>query len=99
MQEELARAEQGVKELLAIRKDRWYPKFHIAGLAGWINDPNGLSYFNGRYHVFFQHHPFSAQWGPMHWGHVSSADMITWRHEPIALAPDRKSTRLNSSHV
>jgi beta-fructofuranosidase len=93
MQEELARAEQGVKELLAIRKDRWYPKFHIAGLAGWINDPNGLCYFNGRYHVFFQHHPFSAQWGPMYWGHVSSSDMITWRREPIALAPSVDADR------
>lgn len=93
MQQELARAEQGVRNLLANRKDRWYPKFHIAGHAGWINDPNGLSYFKGRYHVFFQHHPFSTEWGPMHWGHVSSADMLTWRREPIALAPSLEEDR------
>lgn len=93
MQDELARAEQGVQDLLAVRKDRWYPKFHIAGLAGWINDPNGLCHFNGRYHVFFQFHPFGTEWGPMHWGHVSSADMVTWRREPIALAPSVEADR------
>lgn len=93
MQEELARAEQGIKELLSGRKDRWYPKAHIAGRAGWINDPNGLSYFNGRYHVFFQMHPFGTDWGPMHWGHVSSADLVTWRHEPVALAPSTEVDR------
>jgi beta-fructofuranosidase len=87
MDDALARAEQGVRELLAVRNDRWYPKFHIAGLAGWINDPNGLSYFKDRYHVYFQHHPFSSTWGPMHWGHVSSSDLVTWRREPIAMAP------------
>ena len=87
MRDELARAEQGVERLLATRRDRWYPTFHIAGLAGWLNDPNGLCYFKGRYHVFFQHHPFSAEWGSVHWGHVSSADMVTWRREPVALAP------------
>ncbi|EPY38647.1 beta-fructofuranosidase [Angomonas deanei] len=52
-----------------------------------MNDPNGLVYFKGLYHVFYQHHPFSAEWGPMHWGHLTSEDMVHWRHHPIALAP------------
>ncbi len=85
--EALERAEQGVSALECTRRDRWYPLYHIASAGGWINDPNGLSYFQGRWHVFFQLHPFGTQWGPMHWGHVSSADLVTWRREPVALAP------------
>lgn len=93
MKEQLARAEAGVQNLLTNRNDRWYPTFHIAAPAGWINDPNGLCFFKGRYQVYFQHHPYSTAWGPMHWGHVSSADMVTWRREPIALAPSIEADR------
>lgn len=85
--EALEHAEEGVQVLARTRRDRWYPLFHIASAGGWINDPNGLSYFQGRWHVFFQLHPFGTQWGPMHWGHVSSADLVTWWREPVALAP------------
>lgn len=74
-------------ERTALLNDRWYPKFHVTAPSGWINDPNGLCFFNGRYHTFFQHHPYSPQWGPMHWGHSSSPDLATWKEEPIALAP------------
>lgn len=91
--EALARAERGLRELAAARRDRWYPAFHIASDGGWINDPNGLSYFGGRWHVFYQLHPFGPQWGPMHWGHVSSADLVTWRREPVALAPSLEVER------
>lgn len=66
---------------------RYYPKFHIAAPVGWINDPNGFCYYNGEYHLFYQYHPHSPQWGPMHWGHVTSRDLIHWNHLPIALAP------------
>ncbi len=72
---------------------RWYPKYHVAAPVGWINDPNGLCYYEGRYHVFFQYHPYSAQWGPMHWGHVSSADMVHWQDEPVAIAPGESYDR------
>lgn len=87
MQDELTRATGENDALLATRDDRWYPTFHIAARAGWVNDPNGLSYYGGRHQVFFQHYPGGTNWGPMHWGHVSSEDLVTWRREPLALAP------------
>lgn len=93
MKEQLARAEEAVVALRANRNDRWYPVFHIAAPAGWINDPNGVSFFKDRYQVYFQHHPYSTVWGPMHWGHVSSTDMITWKREPIAFAPSIEADR------
>ncbi|NCE83676.1 sucrose-6-phosphate hydrolase [Pseudomonas sp. Q1] len=63
------------------------PGYHIAPPAGWMNDPNGVVYFRGEYHVFYQHYPFDAKWGPMYWGHAKSADLVHWQHLPIALAP------------
>ena len=63
------------------------PLFHITGEKGWINDPNGIVKFNGKFHVFFQHHPYSCEWGPMHWGHVVSNDLIHWQYLPYALTP------------
>lgn len=66
------------------------PKFHITGNNGWINDPNGLVKFKGKYHVFFQYYSHNVYWGPMHWGHVVSSDLTHWERLPIALAPDRQ---------
>lgn len=65
------------------------PAFHITGGEGWINDPNGLAVFKERYHVFFQYYPYGVKWGPMHWGHVSSADLVKWERHPVALCPDK----------
>ncbi|MFB6328413.1 glycoside hydrolase family 32 protein [Pantoea deleyi] len=67
---------------------RWYPRYHLAPRAGWMNDPNGLVWFDGWYHTFYQHHPYSPEWGPMHWGHARSKDLVHWEHLPIALAPE-----------
>lgn len=64
------------------------PKYHIFPVKGWMNDPNGLVYFKGQYHVFYQYYPNDSQWGPMHWGHVVSTDLIHWKGEPVALYPD-----------
>jgi len=63
------------------------PAFHITGERGWINDPNGLIYYNGQYHAFFQYYPNDTKWGPMHWGHVVSDDLTNWKYLPIALTP------------
>ncbi|HNW85402.1 MAG TPA: GH32 C-terminal domain-containing protein [Candidatus Limiplasma sp.] len=68
--------------------DRWRPRFHISVPSGWLNDPNGFSLDRGVYRLFYQYHPYSTVWGPMHWGYCTSRDMILWREEPAALAPD-----------
>ena len=64
------------------------PAFHVSAPAGWINDPNGFSVFEGKIHLFYQYHPYSRDWGPMHWGHSVTEDMIRWEQLPTALAPD-----------
>ena len=64
--------------------------YHVIPPIGWMNDPNGLIYYQGEYHVFFQYHPFSTQWGPMHWGHVKSNNLIDWEYMPVAIAPSEE---------
>lgn len=65
-------------------------QYHFEPRKGWINDPNGLCYFQGRYHAFFQYNPYEPVWGPMHWGHAVSEDLVHWKEEKIALIPDRE---------
>ncbi|MGJ9530262.1 glycoside hydrolase family 32 protein [Actinotignum sp. GS-2025a] len=89
----LARARTANAQLAAAVNPRWYPRFHIAAPAGWINDPNGLVDTGEELHVFFQHHPYSTEWGPMHWGHVVSRDGATWERRPLALAPSLEADR------
>src|SRR5580698_6514280 len=64
------------------------PQIHFSPEANWMNDPNGLVYFEGTYHLFFQYYPDSTVWGPMHWGHAVSKDLVHWKQLPIALYPD-----------
>ena len=64
------------------------PQIHFSPKAHWMNDPNGLVYHNGVYHLFFQYYPDSMVWGPMHWGHATSKDLVHWNEEDIALYPD-----------
>ena len=65
------------------------PVYHLSSPMGWMNDPNGFSVYKNDYHLFFQYHPFSNVWGPMHWGHCKSKDFIKWEYLPIAMAPDQ----------
>ena len=69
-------------------KNEERPGFHLSARVGWMNDPNGFSFYDGRYHLFYQYHPFDSHWGPMHWGHAVSEDLLQWTYLPAALAPD-----------
>ena len=67
--------------------DRHRPRFHFVSPAGWLNDPNGLTQWGGTYHLFYQYNPTSALHSRIHWGHATSADLVTWTDQPIALVP------------
>ncbi|MGQ7561660.1 glycoside hydrolase family 32 protein [Streptococcus suis] len=65
------------------------PQAHLTPETGWMNDPNGFIYFRGEYHLFYQFNPYESVWGPMHWGHAKSKDLVNWEQLPVALAPDK----------
>ncbi len=75
------------------------PQFHFSPDSMWMNDPNGMVYYEGEYHLFYQYYPDSAVWGPMHWGHAVSSDMVHWEHLPIALYPDEYGYIFSGSAV
>ena len=85
--------------ILNDNEEMYRPNFHFTPKKGWMNDPNGMFYFNGYYHLYFQHYPDSTIWGPMHWGHATSTDMITWKEQPIALYPDELGLIFSGSAV
>jgi fructan beta-fructosidase len=82
-----------------IKDEDHRPQTHFSPKTNWINDPNGMVYHNGVYHLFYQHHPYSAIWGPMHWGHATSRDLVHWKREPIAIFPDSLGTIFSGSAV
>lgn len=65
--------------------EQYRPQFHFSPASNWCNDPNGLVYNNGTYHLFYQHNPFGNRWGHMTWAHASSKDLVHWKHLPIAI--------------
>ncbi|MBT7704315.1 MAG: glycoside hydrolase family 32 protein [Polaribacter sp.] len=83
---------KGSKEIAATEisaeEQLYRPNFHFTPKANWMNDPNGMFYFNGTYHLYYQYYPDGNVWGPMHWGHATSTNMIAWEEEPIAIYPD-----------
>ena len=66
-------------------------QFHASTRRGWVNDPNGMVFSNGKYHLYYQHNPFGIQWGNMHWGHLESTDLVHWEEKPIALYQQKVS--------
>lgn len=86
-QEALSKANEFIKAHANEVNKRSYPNFHLAAEYGWINDPNGFCFAMGMYHIFYQFYPYDAKWGPMHWGHATSSDLIHWEPQKVALAP------------
>lgn len=79
--------------------EKYRPKYHFTPDSMWMNDPNGMVYYKGEYHLFYQYYPKANVWGPMHWGHAVSKDMIAWEHLPIALFPDSHGYIFSGSAV
>ncbi|POY41165.1 glycosyl hydrolase family 32 [Flavobacterium alvei] len=86
-------------EKVATNEELYRPNLHFTPKSGWMNDPNGMFFYKGLYHLYFQYYPNDNVWGPMHWGHATSKDMITWKEEKPGLYPDEKGYIFSGSAV
>ncbi|MBR6569883.1 MAG: glycoside hydrolase family 32 protein [Clostridia bacterium] len=84
----LEHAQQELSRRAPLINRRYKPGYHLSVPAGWLNDPNGFGFYQGRAHLFYQFHPYDSVWGPMHWGHWISEDLVHWQDAPVAMAPD-----------
>jgi len=76
-----------IKGVEGFYRERYRPQFHFSSRRGWLNDSNGLIYYDGVYHLYYQHNPFSVYWGNMSWGHATSTDLVHWEEQPAVLYP------------
>lgn len=79
--------------------EKYRPLYHQTPRRGWMNDPNGMFYKDGVWHLFYQYNPYGSMWGNMHWGHSTSTDLVSWKDEGVALAPDAWGTMFSGSCV
>jgi fructan beta-fructosidase len=86
-------------EITAMYQEPFRPQYHFTPPEKWMNDPNGLLFNQGVYHLFYQYYPEDIVWGPMHWGHATSTDMLHWENKPIALYPDKNGLIFSGSAV
>ena len=80
-------------------REAWRPQFHFTPATNWMNDPNGLAFYDGEYHLFYQFNPFGNKWGHMSWGHGISRDLVHWEHLPLALAEENDVMIFSGSAV
>jgi fructan beta-fructosidase len=82
-------AGKNIAQEQSLFKETYRPQYHFSPAKNWTNDPNGLVYQNGTYHLFFQHNPFGNVWGHMSWGHATSKDLVHWKELPVAIAEEK----------
>ena len=92
-------SEKIIADSSELYKEPFRPQFHFSPEKKWMNDPNGMVYYKGIYHLFYQYYPEDIVWGPMHWGHATSTDLIHWKHKKIALFPDKLGMIFSGSAV
>jgi len=95
----LAAASESGSNIADASLEPWRPQFHFTPPKNWMNDPNGMVYYDGEYHLFYQHNPFGDKWGHMSWGHAVSRDLVHWEHLPVALPEENDIMIFSGSAV